>query len=85
VDSMATQKDLAHFFKKTENAHRLNSLVQDIRDAMVDYQVGFPKSLTLLVANIHSDFVATRHVQRGLSADRESHSATVPSLIVTCK
>jgi len=85
IDSMATQKDLALFLKKPENAQKLNGLVQDIRYALVDYQVCSPKSLTILVTDLCSDFAATRHLQRGLSADRESHPHTAPPFVVTCK
>jgi len=39
MDSMATQEDLALFLKNRGNAQKLNDLVQDIRDALMDYQV----------------------------------------------
>jgi len=85
MDSMPTQRDLALFLKKPENTQKFNSLVQDIRYAMMDYQVLSPKIAALVVANIYSDFTATRHLQRGLSEDREYHSFTVPPFAVTCK
>jgi len=73
MESITTQEDLALFLKNPENAQKLNGLVEDIRDALIEYQVCSPKSLALVVANICSDFVATGHLQGGLSADRESH------------
>jgi len=83
MDLMATQKDLGLFLKKPENAQKLNGLVQDIRCALVDYQVCSPKGSALVITNMYPDFVATRHLQRGLSENRESHSLTVPPFVVT--
>jgi len=80
MDSMVIQKDLALFLKKTENAQKLNGLVRDIRYALMDYQVCFPKLHALIVTNMCSDFVTARHLRRGLSADRESHSIAVRPL-----
>jgi len=74
MESITAQEDLALFLKSPENAQKFNGLVEDVRDALIDYQVCFPKSLVLAVANICSDFVATRNLQRGLPADRESRS-----------
>jgi len=45
MDPMTTQKDLALFLKKPENAQKLNGLVQDIRYAVMDYQVCSLKDL----------------------------------------
>jgi len=36
---MATQKDIAQFLDNSENAQKLNDLVEDIREAVMDYQV----------------------------------------------
>jgi len=82
---MTTRKDLALFLKKPENAQKLNGLVQDIRYAVMDYQVCTPEGLALVVADICSDFSATEHLQRELSEDRESCSLAVPPFVVTCK
>jgi len=49
---MATQKDLADFFKDLENAQKLNGLVEDIRGALMDYQVCAPKKPTLIPSNV---------------------------------
>jgi len=74
MESVAAHEGLALFLKNPENARKLNGLVEDVRDALIDYQVCFPKTFVLAVANIWSDLVATRDLQRGLSADRESRS-----------
>jgi len=79
------QKDLVLFLKNPENAQNLNNLVQGTLCALMDYQVCTPKRLALVVAEIYLDFVATRHLQRGLSADREYRSLTLLSFVVTCK
>lgn len=46
IDSVITQKDLGHFLKNSENALKLNDLVEDIRDALMEYQVRTPNRLT---------------------------------------
>jgi len=45
---MANQKDLALFLKTPENAQKVNILVQDIRYALMNYQVCSPKALLSL-------------------------------------
>jgi len=82
---MAAQKDLAIFLKVPENAQKLNGLVEDVRCALVDYQVCSPERFALNVTNVCSDFFTVGHLQRGLSADRESHSLTAPPFVVTSK
>jgi len=74
MGSVAAQEGLTRFLGIPENAQKVNGLVEDIRDALMDYQVWFPKRLALAVADICPDFVATRHQQRKLSTDRESCS-----------
>jgi len=39
MGSVATQEDLASFLGAPENAQKVNGLVEDIRDALMDYQV----------------------------------------------
>ena len=39
LDRMRAQKNLAQFLSNTENAQKLNDLVDDIREAVMDYQV----------------------------------------------
>ena len=36
---MAAQKNIAQFLSNAENAQKLNDLVDDIREAVMDYQV----------------------------------------------
>ena len=47
LDPMATQKDLAQFLSNAENAQKLNDLVDDIREAVMDYQVRTSERLAL--------------------------------------
>jgi len=42
MDSITTQKDLAPFLNEPENAQKVNGLVQDIRYALMNYQVCSP-------------------------------------------
>jgi len=39
MDSVMAQEDLALFLRTPENAQRLNGLVEDVRYALIDYQV----------------------------------------------
>jgi len=39
LDPMATQNDIVQFLSNAENAQKLNDLVDDIREAVIDYQV----------------------------------------------
>ena len=39
LTSLAEQGKVAGFLANAENARRINGLVEDIRDAMMDYQV----------------------------------------------
>jgi len=49
---MATQKDIRQFLSNVDNAQKLNDLVDDIREAMMDYQVCTSKDPTLIVPNV---------------------------------
>ena len=60
LDSITTQKDLARFLNHTENAQKLNGLVEDIRDALMGYQVCTPKPLGLIASNNVAGIVTTR-------------------------
>jgi len=53
MDSMTAQKDLAHFLNNPENSQKLNGLVEDVRYALIGYQVRTPKGLTLIVSDIY--------------------------------
>ena len=50
--SMTTKEDIACFLDNPENMQKLNGLVEDIRYALVDYQVCTQKRLILVVSNI---------------------------------
>jgi len=51
LDSMTTQKNIAQFLNNAENAQKLNDLVDDVREAVMDYQVRIPKGLAFIVSN----------------------------------
>ena len=53
MSSITTQKELADLLKDPENAQRLNSLVEDVRYALMDYRVCIPKRLAANVSNIY--------------------------------
>ena len=52
MDAMMTQENLAHFLSVPENAQRVNSLVEDVRYALMEYQVCAPERLNSIVSNI---------------------------------
>jgi len=83
MGSVATQEGLVLFLGIPKNAQEVNGLVEDVRDALMDYQVWFPKRITLVGADICSGFVATRHQQRKLSTDCESYSPMALASVVT--
>jgi len=60
MELTATQKDLSLFLKNSENAQKLNGLVQDIGYALMDYQVCPAGWLALVISNKCLDLVATR-------------------------
>ena len=50
MNSITIQEDLADFLKNPGNAQGLNSLVEDIRYALIDYQVYILEGLTANVS-----------------------------------
>jgi len=69
MGSMTTQENLAHFLKIPENAQKLNDLVEDIRDALMGYQVCTRKRLARIGPNIclrlrYDETSTTRVVKR---------------------
>lgn len=52
MDLMTTQEDLVHFLNNTKNLKELNDLVEDIRCALMDYQVCTTRRPTPIVSNI---------------------------------
>ena len=52
VDLIITQKDLVDFLNNPENIQRLNGLIEDIRCALMSYQVCTYTSLPPVVPNI---------------------------------
>ena len=56
---MTTQKDIAQLLSNAENAQKLNDLVDDIRETVMDYQVCTSEGLPPSVSNIYTDFLTT--------------------------
>jgi len=64
LDPMTTQNDIVQFLSNAENAQKLNDLVDDIREVVMDYQVRpFDRPLTLSLSNIPTDLLTAGHVQ----------------------
>ena len=51
MESMASQNDLVGFLNNPKNSQRVNLLVEDIRYALMDYQVHTLKQLASVVSN----------------------------------
>ena len=58
---MAAQKNIVQFLSNGDNAQKLNDLVDDIREAVVDYQVrAESRGAALVVSNIRFRLRCTR-------------------------
>ena len=66
------------FFNNVKNADMLSGLVEDIRDAMMDYQVCASNKLFPLRLILFPDVVATSHVRQELLNHRASRSISFP-------
>jgi len=52
MGSLAVQNDLGNFLREPENAQGLNGLVEDVRYALIDYQVCTFDRLALNASNL---------------------------------
>jgi len=82
LDPMTTQKNITQFLSNTENARKLNDLVDDIREAVMDYQVRTFKGWLLSVSNVHADFLTAGYLQQHPSVDRKHFIPVVCTFIV---
>ena len=73
---LAEQGKVEGFFTNVENADKLGGLVEDIRGAIMEYQVRLTNYSSLPCLMFVLDFVATRYLRQELPAHRESHSLT---------
>ena len=71
MGSMTAQEDLLDFLNDPENAQKLNFMVEDVRYALLDYQVCAPEDTLSPYLTLASDFVAAGYPRRELSANRE--------------
>ena len=53
MNSITTRNDLVDFLNDPENTQTLNILVEDIRYALMDYQVCPSKPLAFIASNIY--------------------------------
>jgi len=49
---MATQGNTVQFLNNADNAQKLNDLVEDIHEAVIDYQVCAPQALVLITSHM---------------------------------
>ena len=70
---LKAQGTVEGFFTNVENAGKLGGLVEDIRDAIMEYQVWGSSRLFVRCLMFAVDFAATRHLQQ---ATRHLQQAT---------
>jgi len=63
MDSMTSQEDLADLLKNPENAQKVNGLVEDVRYALISYQVRTPKHSLASYLTSTADVVTTGHLR----------------------
>ena len=62
---MAARNDIVQFLNNAENAQKLNGLVDDIREAVVDYQVRTSKGPSLSASNVLAQTSLQRDIYDG--------------------
>ena len=85
LDQMTTQKDIVQFLSNADNAQKLNDLVDDIREAVMDYQVRTSEGLVLSVSYIPTDFLTAGYLQQHPSVNRKPFIPTICPFVVTGK
>ena len=73
------------FLSNAENAQKLNGLVDDIREAVVDYQVRTSKGSNLGTPNVCTDIFTAGYLRRHPSINRELLALTICSSTVIGK
>jgi len=63
MDTIVAHENFAHFLNVPENAQRINHLVEDVRYALMEYQVCAPEILNPIRSNIYLDFITTTGLQ----------------------
>jgi len=59
----AEQGSVMEFLTNAKNVERINSLVEDIHEALMDYQVCMLNCLFLLYLTFVLDFITARYIQ----------------------
>ena len=71
--SLEEQGNVEGFFNNVVNADKLGGLNEDIRDAMMEYQVCTCDLSAPALLTFAPDLVTARHLRQELSAHRGSH------------
>jgi len=71
---LAEQGKIKGFFHNTENVNKLGGIVEDIRDAMMEYQVCIQKLFIRAPITFATDLLTARYLLQELSTHRESRS-----------
>ena len=69
----AEQRDIMKFLANTKNAQRVNSLVEDIHEALMEYQVCVANCSFSTMSDCMLDFITTRYLQQELPTHCEPH------------
>ena len=73
LKGLEKQRKIEGFLTNAENAEKLAGLVEDIRDAVMDYQVCGQNNLISPCLIPISDFIATRHLLQELQTHCKPH------------
>ena len=73
LKGLEKQRKIEGFLTNAENAEKLAGLVEDIRDAVMDYQVCGQNNLISPCLIPISDFIATRHLLQELQTYCKPH------------
>jgi hypothetical protein len=73
---------MMRFLNNTEDMGKLSTIVEDIRDAMMEYQVRHQVFLLQCWLMYAPDIVATRHIWEESYAHCKSYSLIPPSHVV---
>ena len=66
------------FLNNVENADKLGGLIEDVRDAIMDYQVRITSENSSLVLRFPVGILATGHIQQEFLAHSSSHPVALP-------
>ena len=83
LNPLEEQGRIVGFLKNADDAQKLNGLVEDIRDAIMDYLVCTSNPILTSHLMFTPDFITTRYLCQWPSVDCESYSLMIRVCVVT--